>query len=72
MITGLGDGDICFLSSYFIELGPNSLLLLNVNQDQSTKLAELLLYQHLVNKTQNLAGDQADSLVSVELVSDLH
>lgn len=70
MITVLGDGDICSLSYYFIELGPNSLLLFNVNQDESTKLAELLL--HLVDKTQNLAGDQADSLVSVELVSDLH
>lgn len=57
---------------HFIELGPNSLLLLNVNQDESTKLAELILYQPLVNKPQNLSGDQADSLVSVELVSDLH
>lgn len=73
MITGLGDGDICFLSSYFIELGPNSLLLLNVNQDEIHQISRIA--SGLVLGKQNPESgwrSGTGSLVSVELATDLY
>lgn len=73
VITGLGDGDICFLSSYFIELGQNSLLLLSVNQDEIHKISRIASGLELGEQDPESGWRSGTgSLVSVELAPDLH